>query len=720
MSAATSAQAEARTAFWPGLRAVFRISPAIAYVLRTLLAMGIAFYAALWLQLGTPGSAAVTVMIVANPSRGGIVSKGVWRIFGTVTGAVAGVIMMAAFGQTPLLFVVALGLWLGICTFASSMFRHFRAYAAVLSGYTVALVTAGALSAPDHVLAFALGRLAVVTLGVVVSTAVTMIFQPSVTTDAMRARARAAVRGVARLLLLRADGTPMDDPGFIAERTRLAGEIERLDEAVEFSGAEATDVNRHAASLRRGLAALYAALLSVSIAGHSLTVLADTPVARPARTTEAEAKDEAGGDAAAEPPPENIVDRLRGLLQEIAHYDPQSPKSPLAMAEKIASSAAAVTQLQGAAHSLEETTTIARLHQELEQLYDAMVPFGAWRAGRRPYHRGRPLAAFKDYETATRNGVRSFIAVALGGCFSYFTGWDMGPTLMIILAASCALLSGAPSAAAASMQFAKGITLATVVAGFYEFLILPHLTGYPMLAICVLPVLAIAVYGTTIPRYALLCVGFVIFFITQMNFSNRMTYDVVYFANSAIAFLLGAWGTVLVFRVILPPNPMRDAAYLTRRIRRSAERMIARGGGRRGERDWLGWLVTQNQAMQRLFMRLQVNPALRSRSIGDCGALLIITQEALRLKSLLRALDLPEAESAAAAVALTQLTRLRHPRHAAASAEAASASLLALYEAGGARRSGLLQAAGSFRTIAAMMPQAERLLALEAPLPEGA
>jgi uncharacterized membrane protein YccC len=711
--------------FWPGLLSALRLSPATAYVLRTLLSMGIAFYAALWLQLGTPASAAVTVMIVANPSRGGIVSKGVWRIFGTVTGAVAAVLIMAAFGQTPMLFIAAFGFWLGLCTFASSMFRHFRAYAAVLSGYTVALIAAGAVSAPDHVLAFALSRLSVVTLGVVVSTAVTMIFQPSVTTDGMRARARAAVRGVARLLLSRADGTPMDDPAFIAERTRLAGEIERLDEGVEFSGVEATDVNRHAASLRRGLAALYAALLSVSIAGHSLNLLATTaePPPRPEPSPDgAEIKEGSGPPApvTAEPPPEDIVDRVRGLLQEIAQYDPQDGRSPLAMAEKIAATAAVLTHLQGSVRSLDQMNTLARIHQELEQLYAAMAPFAAWRAGRKPYHQGRQLVAFKDYETALRNGARSFLAVVLGGCFGYFTGWDMAPTLMIILAASCALLSGAPSAAAASIQFAKGITLSTVLAGIWEFLILPHLTGYALLALSLLPVLAVAVYYTTVPRYALLSLGFVIFFITQLNLTNRMSYDVVAFANSAIAFVLGAWVTVLVFRIILPPNPMRDASYLVRRMRRAAERLIARGGGRHGQRDWLGWLVTYNQAMQRLFMRLQVDPVLRSRSIGDCGALLIIAQEALRLRSLFPALDLPPVEREVVRGALAQLSRLRQPRRAAAGAEAASAKLLDLYEAGGARRPGLLHAASGFRTIAAMMPQAERLLALECPLPEGA
>jgi uncharacterized membrane protein YccC len=168
-----------RTLSWAALAP----SPTAAYVARTLLAMAIALFAALWLQLASPASAVVTVMIVANPSRGGIVSKGVWRIFGTITGAVAAVVIMACFPQESLLFIAAFGFWLGVCTFASSMFRHFRAYAAVLSGYTVALIAAGALNTPDHVLQFALSRLAVVTLGVVVSTVVTMIFQPSVTTD---------------------------------------------------------------------------------------------------------------------------------------------------------------------------------------------------------------------------------------------------------------------------------------------------------------------------------------------------------------------------------------------------------------------------------------------------------------------------------------------------------------------------------------------------------
>ena len=717
---------------WHSAAGIVRVSPATAYVARTLLAMAIAFHAALWLQLSSPASSMVTVMIVASLSRGAILSKGFWRIFGTVMGAAAAVVITAWFGQTPILFLVAFGAWLGLCTFISSLFRHFRAYGAVLAGYTVALIAAGAIANPEHVLDYALARLAVVTLGVVVSTVVTMIFQPSVTTNVMRSRARASLRGVAKLLLSRADGVAMDDPAFVAERTRLAGDIERLDETVEFSGAEATDVNRHAASIRRGLAALYAALLSVSVAGQSLNRLtmaahaaADRDETAGSGEAAATAEDQtaAGSDLplAGTGVAESLSAEVRGLLQDVAAYDPQDRHAAIQLSERIATVARDVTRVQGERGSLDEVTTLARIHQELEQLHDCVAPFAAWQETRRPYHRGSRLRSFHDYPTAIRNGVRAAIAVLIGGFFIYFTGWwPAGPTALIILAASCGLLSNAPSAAAASIQFGKGITYSSVVAFIYAFWILPHITGYPMMFASLVPVLAVAIYGSTIPRFGLLSVGFVIFFLTQINFANQMNYDIVTFTNNTLAFTLGAWATVLAFRVVWPPNPMRDASHLTRRIRRATERLIRGGGRHRGRRDWLGWLVTYNQAMQRLFLRLQVNPSLRNQTIGDCGALLIITQEALRLQSILRGLDLPQAERTDTEMAIRHLMTLRRPQRATLSAERASALLQEIHARSETPRPGLLRAAGSFRTIAALMPQAQRMLSLEAPFPKDA
>jgi uncharacterized membrane protein YccC len=418
--------------------------------------------------------------------------------------------------------------------------------------------------------------------------------------------------------------------------------------------------------------------------------------------------------------PETTADRVHGLLQEIAAFEPQTDHDVGALAEKIAGVTREVAGLQPAARTLDEATAIARIHQELDQLHDALAPFANWRANQAPHHRGGQLVTFKDYATAIRNGVRGMIAVVLGGLFIYATAWTAGPTLLIVLAASCGLLSNAPSAAAASTEFAKGITLSSLLAFVWQFLILPHLTGFPLMFGSLIPVLSVAIYATTVPRYALMSLGFVIFFITQLDLANVMAYDIVAFANGAIALTLGAWLTVLVFRVILPPNPMRDAGNLTRRIRRATEGLIAGTDRRQRPRDRLGWLVTNNQALQRLFQRLQVNPALRSQTIGDSGALLIVAQEALRLRSDLRGLALPETAAAEAGRILKDLTHLRRAQQTADRARQMSETLAALHDQGTEPPPGLLRAAASFRTIAALMPQAERLLALEAPLRKGA
>ena len=55
-----------------------------SHILRTLLAFSIALYAAYALELDSPSSAGLTVLIVASASRGAVLSKSLYRAGGTV------------------------------------------------------------------------------------------------------------------------------------------------------------------------------------------------------------------------------------------------------------------------------------------------------------------------------------------------------------------------------------------------------------------------------------------------------------------------------------------------------------------------------------------------------------------------------------------------------------------------------------------------------------
>ena len=68
-----------------------------AYAFRIWLAAVVALYAAFWLQLGGASSAAVTVAILAQPTRGAALSKAANRIAATLIGATVSVVIAGLF-----------------------------------------------------------------------------------------------------------------------------------------------------------------------------------------------------------------------------------------------------------------------------------------------------------------------------------------------------------------------------------------------------------------------------------------------------------------------------------------------------------------------------------------------------------------------------------------------------------------------------------------------
>lgn len=120
---------------------------AVQFALKTLLGGGLALWLALRWGLEQPAWALMTAFIVAQPLSGMVVQKGLARLLGTLVGTVMSVLFIGLFAQTPWLFLLALALWLALCTACSTLLRSAWAYAFVLAGYTVAII---ALPAVDH------------------------------------------------------------------------------------------------------------------------------------------------------------------------------------------------------------------------------------------------------------------------------------------------------------------------------------------------------------------------------------------------------------------------------------------------------------------------------------------------------------------------------------------------------------------------------------------
>lgn len=136
------------------------------FALRVWLAMLLALYASFWLELESPSSAALTVAILALPTRGQGMEKAGYRLLATAIGVMASIAIAGVFSQTDGLLLAVLGIWVGLCVYVAAMLDGNRAYAAALGCITVALIAIQQIDTPLQVFPTGIARGAAIGIGV--------------------------------------------------------------------------------------------------------------------------------------------------------------------------------------------------------------------------------------------------------------------------------------------------------------------------------------------------------------------------------------------------------------------------------------------------------------------------------------------------------------------------------------------------------------------------
>ena len=137
-----------------------------AFGIRIWLAVVVALLASFWLELEAPSSAAITVAILAAPMRGQVLDKASYRAIATLIGVTAAIAITALFSQARDLLLAAFAGWIGLCVYAAGLLDGNRAYASVLSGYTVALIAIQQIDTPEHVFETGMARGAAIAVGI--------------------------------------------------------------------------------------------------------------------------------------------------------------------------------------------------------------------------------------------------------------------------------------------------------------------------------------------------------------------------------------------------------------------------------------------------------------------------------------------------------------------------------------------------------------------------
>ena len=172
---------------------------AVIFACKTFVAAMLALLVALWLDLPRPYWAMATVYITSQPLSGATSSKALYRVLGTVIGAVATVAMVPNLVDAPELLCLAMALWVGLCLYLSLLDRQPRSYGFMLSGYTVALIGFPAVSEPGSIFDLALARVEEITLGIVCATLVSTVLLPRSVAPAIAGRVEGWLKDARRL-----------------------------------------------------------------------------------------------------------------------------------------------------------------------------------------------------------------------------------------------------------------------------------------------------------------------------------------------------------------------------------------------------------------------------------------------------------------------------------------------------------------------------------------
>ena len=196
--------------------------------LRTALAAFLAVLIAWALGLQHPQWAGMTVWAAAQPLRGQMLEKSLFRITGTMIGTVAGVALVLVAHGDILWLVTGLAVWMGICAGLGNLQRGFASYGTMLAGYSAAMVALLDWAHPENVYTLGWDRLFTALTGVFTALLVGWLF----TAKGTRIPGDSKIRHLcARLLRDLAQAAiqpdaPQISAKVLAERLSLMGAIE--------------------------------------------------------------------------------------------------------------------------------------------------------------------------------------------------------------------------------------------------------------------------------------------------------------------------------------------------------------------------------------------------------------------------------------------------------------------------------------------------------------
>ena len=502
----------------------------LLFSVKSFAAAMLAVYLSLRIGLPRPFWAMMTAYIVAAPFAGPTRSKGMYRAFGTLLGAIVVTFLVPRLVNAPELLSLVLALWIGGCLYISLLDRTPRSYMFMLAGYTAGLIAFPAVNNPGAVFDIALARVEEITLGMVCATLVHSLVLPQPFGPVILQRFDGAIRDARDWIrdALHPDGTRPTQ----GERRKLAGDITELrvmSTHLPFDTSHlrwtATAVN----ALQERLAQFIAIVSGIEDRLHALRD--DGQLAASSRwqavldaivaLTEAPAPDEGT----------QLHARIDALTPAVANAD------WVALIE---------LNLAARLHKLVDNWVETRL---LRQHIDAGVR-GQLPASVRQWP-GVPASSLHlDHGMAALSALATIITVLACCAFWILTGWSAGATAPMMAAVLCCFFSTQDDPVPFIKSFLEWTVYSVPVSALYLLVLLPAVHGFEMFVLVCAPLFLVlgvllarpATFGRAMPFLFGIC--------GTLAMIDTHSADMVTFLNVTMAQVIGV-GAAAAFTAMM-------------------------------------------------------------------------------------------------------------------------------------------------------------------------
>ncbi|CAN0627083.1 Fusaric acid resistance protein [Burkholderia multivorans] len=625
----------------------------LLHVAKTVLAVVIAAGVSMRIELASPRTAMVTVVILMMHQHSGMVlARGFYRGVGMLVGNLAAIALIGAFPQERVLFLTALVMWIGCCTWGAAYLRNYQSYGFVLAGYATCIAALPSIDRPYDIIANFVTGLSEVSIGILSAGLVSALVLP------LHVRAMLMKTGQDHyadgMEFVRATLTQTLTPD---ERNRrylriiaARAQLENLRSAAVF---EDHDLRVRNDIMTRMAGQFLDAIARVHALHQYLARLSYASDDRAARLVRACCADAAQSLPAGTP----------GQPFDLRSVESVADALDRAIARLPADVTLAQT-LTDVAALRDAGTGVSLLRQALVSLRAYLADFIALRQPSRDVAPSTPARPLKVSTTANRMvsaaaGLRAIVAIGAVSIFWIASGWSAASGAVVSATIASALYSIMPAPAAATRQVALGCAVAWIASLFFNFALLPGLDGFASLAVALALFIMVGSYLNTFPQTAAFGLGFNIYFCFLGNLTNPSIYAPEATFDAGFAAVLGIAAASLAYSVVAPYAGEWAARLYLRQLRRlvavdacygELDGLIARfdagvrdfvlqiaarpATGHLGQRELLAWTFASLEIgrsiaeMRTATAGASVSPAWHARERAVCAAVSHLFKEA--------------------------------------------------------------------------------------------